>query len=254
MKEALRRIALPIVRRLVGNEYYLLSYRGIVGEDTVCLASYPRSGNTALRLAMIQAIKHRRIEVEDIDRYSVDLYQTKSYRIRRILAKSHSVLKWHAYPATELALGKVIYVYRDPLSVCRSYYVYLAKRHERVEEDPATFVRQFLSNGIDSFGTWLSHFVVWRTFVEANGGLLVNFDDLINSSSSVFEEIESYVGWPNLLSKKHFIESISLERSLKSRSGVDFFKSARWASDFDAVVGEHSAAFRLLEKKAGFAK
>ena len=169
---------------LQGEQY--IKYKNPISK--IILSSFPRSGNTALRLALAQALEGRSVSVEEIDRVTIDPYASSKKNIKTLLQRDQSIIKWHGFPMSFHTYNKIIHVYRHPIDTCRSYYTYQRYRHQSIDLNPSEFIEQFLTTGDPSYGRWDYHLHVGKIYAVPSG-ILVNFENLVSNPQLVAHTI-----------------------------------------------------------------
>ena len=224
---------------LRGEQY--IKYKNPVNK--IILSSFPRSGNTALRLALSQALQGRFVSVEEIDRVTIDPYASSKKNIKALLQREQSIIKWHGFPMSFHTHNKIIHVYRHPIDTCRSYYTYQRYRHHYIDLKPSEYIEQFLTTGDPSYGRWDYHLHVWKNLCSSCNGVLINFEDLVSNPQLVARSIQSKFLIDDFNDTK-FVESISARRtSAKKNKGTDFFKSTEGHDEFNEELEKYHARF-----------
>ncbi|KGF96673.1 aryl sulfotransferase [Prochlorococcus marinus str. MIT 9201] len=214
-------------------------------KNPLFIVSYPRSGNTLLRIALAESLKRQELKIENIDKYSIDLFQTNFLSLLKQNKLQMQLVKWHGFPMPLHEGAKLIYIHRDPKNVCKSYYSYLRYRHKKINKSSKDFIENFLGKNKDIFGSWENHFLLWKDFIKSEKGLIIDFDDLIHNKELVFDEIKKYCK-SDYFNKEWFLKSINKKRSFKNKGGVDFFKSKAGHEDFNKAIEEYEDKFIAL--------
>ena len=133
--------------------------RLIVDKDDTFLVSYPKSGNTWVRLLLANLIHpEEAVTLTGADRLipSVD-GQSRRYfeQMRR-----PRVIKSH-YPFCE-TYKRVIYVVRDPRDIAVSQYHFQIKRRVLAEGFPIDeFITSFVAGDVCPYGSWGENVASW---------------------------------------------------------------------------------------------
>jgi GT2 family glycosyltransferase len=146
----------------------------------VWLASYPRSGNTFLRVILYHAFGLQTYslygDLLDIGSHSATAelvghaYLPSNWNAAEAsLDKELWLVKTHDVPPTE---DKAIYIIRDGREAAVSYVNYL---HRYVRQDIELLD---VIAGAVSFGSWSDHIAAWAP-LERKGTLLLRFEDLV---------------------------------------------------------------------------
>ena len=212
-------------------------------KNKIILSSFPRCGNTALRLSLSQALQQRKVVVSEIDRVTIDPYASTKSNINKIIEKENSIIKWHGFPMPFHAFNKIIYIYRNPIDTCRSYYTYQKYRHQTTQLTPREYIKQFTIDGDPSYGRWDHHILAWKGLCEMTGGVLIDFDTFIVNPSIFAKKIKSNCSI-DVFDEELFLDSLSSCRSsAKKNKGADFFKSTIGHKDFNMELENLSGYF-----------
>lgn len=204
------------------------------------LASYPRSGNTFLRIILNK--------VFDIQTYSVynDLNdieahgETKEIVGHRLLPQGFNIdeasksseeyfLKTHRQPPAET--DKVIYLVRDGRDCITSYF------HYRNEYNNAPPIRDFIEGKI-KVGSWSDHIEKW-TNIKNEKLLIIKFEELIAADMNVISKIEVFI------KREAVITSLPSFQEL-NRMNPKFFRSGRSTSYKELFTEQDHLAFWKL--------
>lgn len=172
------------------------------GAGSLWLASYPRSGNTLLRLILKQAFgletasisptetagwNHVEGMTELVGHYHKDAPNTAA-RKPALALKTYQLVKTHEAPIDN---GPAIYIVRDGRSSVISYYHYLRDIeaiYRSVEEVVA---------GQHWPGSWSQHFRAWDPLHRPNT-LLLRYEELRDSPGTACEKISHFLQRPQL--------------------------------------------------------
>lgn len=205
-------------------------------KNKLFICSYPRSGNTVMRLALAQGLLSRTVQVSEIDRVTVEPYASKKKDIDILFKQNNAIIKWHGLPSHIHEFNNIIYLYREPTKACRSYYTYLKYRHQAFTSGPDVFIDKFLNGTLDNFGRWDIHVQLWKAFIENNGGCFLNFDSVIGSAEKTLESIYSEFKLSDF-DKQSFLDSFTLDRkSSKKGKNAEFFKSTKGHDEFENAL------------------
>lgn len=159
------------------------------------LASYPRSGNTYLRIILNKLFNtntfslyndlnsisaHKQTEMIVGHKY---LPQNTSFDALRDASTTYFI-KTHTYP--ENNFDKAIYIIRDGRDSITSYYFY------RKEYNFAPPLIDFIEGKI-KVGLWSHHIAAWQT-IEKNNLLIIRFEELIKNNPQVIQALSSFIG------------------------------------------------------------
>lgn len=157
------------------------------------LVSYPKSGNTWVRMLIAHVIRPG-ASLNAMEQLVPDIYRAR----RKDLARAYTfpgggrLLKSHE--SFQPTYRRVIYLVRDPRDVCVSYFHYKMafSTDPQVEASFEVFSRRFLQGELDPYGTWSEHVCGWLC-AEAAEVLLVKYEDLLNDTSVWLERITEYL-------------------------------------------------------------
>ena len=238
-----KKILTYLRRKLASDETFISSLNV---RNNIFICSFPRSGNTALRLALTEACSNEIIEVKKIDNATIDLYQSPIDLITKLETSSQNIIKWHGYPYPVHERNNCIYVYREPVSVCRSYYSYLKYRHGKTDLTADGFVDQFLNEGDRYFGSWSMHLKLWHCFSQNSNSIFCSFKQLTEEPWKVAEDIKIKFCITDL-DVGRFVASINKKRSAINANGVDFFGETKGHNEIDASIDKRRQQFDKLK-------
>lgn len=180
----------------------------------VWIASYPRSGNTLARTVLFQTmgyqsytrdfdVKLREMSAEEAKAFEFFGREAQQftcwsefYKYARESDKLF-LIKTHLPPCDE---APVIHVVRDGRQACISYFHFL---NDKFPEAQKTLLDVVAGN--DQYTHWSRHYGEW---VGQKNRLMVRYEDLIEPSSEILQQIASFVGfegelgsWKNPFSK-----------------------------------------------------
>jgi len=185
----------------------------------VWLASYPRSGNTLLRIMLNNnfGLKSASIynDVKDIGKIkevadvvghiNLDLSQLKLHRqhwpahgsgidpLRK--GEGHQLLvKTHAPYHKDFSCDKSIYVCRDGRAALRSHASYI-KNFSIDMRDPFAILRQLIVCGDLFAGYWTDHVLNWNQRHE-DGVLFIKFEDMVTTPQRTLQSISDFLEVP----------------------------------------------------------
>ncbi|MEM9838519.1 MAG: sulfotransferase domain-containing protein [Pseudomonadota bacterium] len=208
----------------------------------IWLASYPRSGNTALRI-----ILKRFFDIETLSQHNdqdaigtnkqltavvghkpLQASWNETYESLRNDQGTHFV-KTHERPSDQ---GKAIYIVRDPRAVVPAYHAYLAK---------FTAIQVTLADvtaGAVSFGRWDHHVRAWSPDKRENT-LLLTFEELTTDLQSNLSTLSDFLQQePRKVAETSFDELRSID--------PQFFSVGSNESRIKALPGDALAAIEAL--------
>lgn len=168
-----------------------------VNRDTF-LVSYPRSGNTWLRVMISQLMTTKTAESLAVLDYIIpdtayDVPTSKMPDLPFYVIKTHQQLR---IGSSTSKYRKVIYIVRDPRDVAVSYHRFLLNNGHKVELHQ--FVSQFVCGRIFP-GSWQEHVENW-TYTEGISDecqiLVLKYEDMLRTPSVKLKEIAQFLNIP----------------------------------------------------------
>ncbi|MEO0407441.1 MAG: sulfotransferase domain-containing protein, partial [Cyanobacteria bacterium P01_A01_bin.135] len=216
--------------------------------DDVFLASYPRSGNSWMRLLLSSYVIGSRDTIHSFEqscRVVAEIYESSVEALSRMarprLIKTHS--------AFDPKLPRVIYIARDARDVAVSYYYY-HRKFVKKEIPFSDFLRKFNLGQLDEFGIWSDHVNSWLDGGgESPDFLVVKYEDLKRDAAEQLENVVKFI-WGSVNSERvsqavEAAELSNLQAGEKrfdwfpgSDDNVRFFRSGNvgdWESHFSEV-------------------
>jgi len=236
-----------------------------VRQSDAFIASYPRSGNTWVKLVLIHVLtgKPSALEMQD----EIVPYVGNHRSAPAILPNGGRLIKTHEpfKPSYGGAYRNGVYIVRDGRDVAVSYYYYSLRRRW-FDGSFSDFLPRFLAGRIGVYGSWHEHVLSWSRNAQGKNDRMpiVRYEDLVARPIDTFSEVLRGIGanptntiLPEAVEHHSFDNLRNLEASTQhlSQSGgaVDagqlrFFRSGapgawhstfadRDAREFDAVAG-----------------
>jgi hypothetical protein len=217
----------------------------------IWLASYPRSGNTFVRIVLneVFGIKSMSLHgdadervfspkpgvVEAIGHLASDLQGDELINWARRSTETY-VIKTHEPPATN---DPAIYVVRDGRSALVSYFHYLNK----VESFPITY--QDVIDGNVYGGSWSEHFYAWHPLSRSRT-LLLRYEDVTKDRDHLEHQLGDFFSMkPGPGSRRSFAELHSLYPDF-FRRGDDSANIQELQPYLDRVLARHGSLLRVL--------
>jgi estrone sulfotransferase len=218
---------------------YLIGFAGIRRDD-VLLVSFPRSGNTWMRLLLCNLISLREWEGKKVD-FSLLNKTMPELGVNNLLAPwpyatIPRVVKTHRSYSAPFRANRSIGIIRDPRDVMVSFYHYSKDRKGLYRGDFSNFIRNprfGLESWFRHYLSWRDHFTLTMTYEQMKEDTLREFHrvlDVLNVSYSE-DMIREAVQRSNLASIREAEKSASLPengQAIFARSGV----SRQWPSYF----------------------
>jgi hypothetical protein len=197
----------------------LLSSRRVIW-----LASFPRSGNTFLRIVLRQCFGLSSASIYPDDVEGIRVLEESAGHIEygpamdEWLRSSEKLLvKTHEAPADD---QPAIYVVRDGRPVCVS----LSEFYGRDKLSLSAAI-----SGAHRFGTWAQHVAAWHPWDRPNT-LFLKYEDLVADLPESLRKIAGFLGAPVINEKLPEREEL-----FKASGGRWIRRASRWES----VFGEH---------------
>jgi sulfotransferase family protein len=201
----------------------------------IWLASYPRSGNTLLRLIFKEVFgsktygKGYRAPGEHIPALH-DLTGTaqldgpwpEAYP-RMTASRELCLVKTHDPPEDN---AKTVYVARNGLAAVISYQHYLHDLQQR------TFSLEDIILGKPRFGSWGYHLDLWQPFDRPNT-LFLKYEDLVERPDEQIDKVSEFCGlrpqktWTNEFDKLHALHPAFFRKGQTGDASADFSEAQR---------------------------
>jgi hypothetical protein len=169
-------------------------------ETDVMLVSYPRSGNTWMRV-IIAHILYPQMQInslQDIKALVPDIYTSfrkgAEYSSPRVV-KTHQSYATRHEPLNPNFYSKNIYIVRHPFDVIASYYDFqsnLWKDKPYSEPSLGRFVEKVVSGAFTV--SWQEHVLSWHCMREEKEILFVRYEDLLEQPAEVVKLVAEFLG------------------------------------------------------------
>lgn len=161
--------------------------------DDTFLVSYPKSGNTWVRFMLSNLIARPPKSFEDANNLVPDLHNAATPEVLPKVPPPR-ILKSH-FPY-QSDYRRVIYLVRDPRSVCVSQFYFKKRKGELSPEfEFEAFFDAFLEGFDDGFGDWGSHVSGWLGSGNHKPDLLVvRFEDLKRDTATQLSRMCDFAG------------------------------------------------------------
>ena len=167
--------------------------------NVIWIASYPRSGNTWMRMLLHDVLFGPAESSEAMNRMIPDIHRMPRlpiHRKGRILAKTHFCLRpEHPYL---MQTGGCIYLIRNPRDVAISAVRY-ARLFNAAQGDSAAFIRAYIERGgieewlNNGFGTWEQHAGSWINPPNLPR-VVVRYENLRNDTAAELGRVCEFLG------------------------------------------------------------
>lgn len=176
-------------------------------KDDIWLVSYPKSGNTWIRLLLANSLFGNPDinNLIELQKYVPDIH-FKNCGIKPLSIGSRRIIKSHYQYNSKY--GKIIYVVRDPFNCAWSYYKFL-KEWKNIEDTFEDFIVKF-KKGDMPYGSWSDHVNSWVKNKSDDELLLIKYEQLLSETEDNLCKMIDYIGF-NCNSK-------SIESSIKKAS------------------------------------
>ncbi|MEM9446968.1 MAG: sulfotransferase domain-containing protein [Cyanobacteria bacterium P01_E01_bin.6] len=154
--------------------------------DDVYLVSYPKSGNTWVRFLVANLLNTNRESI--VDFHTIEYFVPEVIRNNDLINELNRprIIKSHG---CYIKYPKIIYIMRDGRDVYTSYYYY---RRKRVLGN--TTFREFLESEKHYPCLWGEHINYWLDQISSSNLLLIRYEDLIENTSYLLQEIAKFIG------------------------------------------------------------
>jgi hypothetical protein len=237
--------------------------------NLVWLASYPRSGNTLLRIILnhnfglksysiyndpndigkipevAEVVGHINMDWSFLEKHTSEItsedykkfdhlrYSTQTDK--PLLIKTHS--PWHQ----GFAPDRAIYIYRDGRSALRSHASYTAS-FTKIKKNAEELLESLLCCGNILPSTWNNHILTWNNHPK-NKLLLLKFEEVIADFQTTFDRISDFLDI-NIVSR----DVVTFQQLNKINS--DFFRKGKKKSWHDMFNPKRNALFWSLNFEA----
>ncbi|WP_353930081.1 sulfotransferase domain-containing protein [Okeanomitos corallinicola TIOX110] len=171
-------------------------------ENDVYLVSYPRSGNTWMRVIMSELLYHKSGDsIEELQNYVPDIHQP--IFTKDLIKSNFHVIKSH-YPyvvnnniknrASVKNYKKVVYIVRDPRDILISHYKYLNNFRYSINFDK--FIWDWITGRIWPC-SWQEHVNSWIGMGYENIGVeieLIKYEDLLLNPEPEIMKLSTIMG------------------------------------------------------------
>jgi estrone sulfotransferase len=165
--------------------------------DDIFLVSYPRSGNTWVRVIIANVLNNGRDikSLADLNTLVPDIHvgvPEKGYLTPRVI-KTHRVYPVrHERNKPEL-YKRNIYIVRNPFDVIKSYYSYLSNLSEGMDDDYEKFVFDIV-HGMIAPCSWSEHVLSWYAASKYNETLFIKYEDLQDNTFEGIQQVAAFLG------------------------------------------------------------
>lgn len=142
--------------------------------------------------------------------------------------------------------AKFIYIVRNPLDACVSFYYHLSNQNEGCYESS---LHQFFKDWIDGripFGTWAEHILSYAPLIAENSVLLITYEEMVLNLRETVDKIVRYLELDDVLQKRDVDELIPSFTFDAMKKDLMLFqpKSVTWKNGFKflrkGIIGDSS--------------
>jgi len=192
------------------------------------IVSYPRSGNTWVRLLLEYSLGFQSTSVyPEEERSRSDSSGSIPHTIKVVTGNDQHLVRPPSVPlikSHDLSIDgsdPVIYVLRDGRDATVSYWRYLQEFESRQPEEFSSFLRDLRQSG----NWWADHVHEWLVRDKRHPKLVVRFEDLLTDQGAVLKRMLDFLG---LVAIRQFSEFQSeIEFSNLKREMPAFFRTGR---------------------------
>ena len=194
-------------------------------EKRVYITSYPRSGNTWVRLLLEYSLG---IVTETMPAEDREFWSGLTGGDRHITQNdSVHLIKTHAFAV--IGDDPVIYVLRDGRDACVSYWHFMSEFRKQPPQPFSQFLRDLYSAG----DWWPDHVHHWLMVDRSHPKIIVRFEDLLQSQEKELDRMIGFLGIEPARKFDDFKNAVEFQRL--NQLSRDFFRSGR--------VGERRTQF-----------
>lgn len=159
----------------------------------VVLASYPKSGNTWMRMMLSKLLSDGKASFDDLTHYVPELEELRSHTRFFDLHNGGRIVKTHESWRSTFRRG--VYIVRDCRDVLVSYYNHQI-RNGLFFGDISEFTHQFASGCVDGYGRWDNNVRSWRKaqLRWPSDYLLIKYEDLLVDTPSQLSHVCDFLG------------------------------------------------------------
>ncbi|MBL1173049.1 MAG: sulfotransferase domain-containing protein [Chloroflexi bacterium] len=163
-----------------------------INQNDIWLISYPRSGNTWMRLVLANYIWECPLitNLQELQAYIPDIHYERSGIIPKQFKKKHRVIKSHEKFRNDYS--QVIYVYRNPFDCAWSYFHFM-KDWKGSYSQFSEFAQDFL-NGNLPYGSWADHLQEWSQLHKGKH-IFLCYEDVVQEPRNYLYQILSFIGF-----------------------------------------------------------
>ena len=209
----------------------------------ICIASYPRSGNTMFRMALnhLYGIKTHSIYTDHgiVEMHADTIVGHQHGRVDlEECAKSDKTyfVKTHALPPTLSIPFKAIHIVRDGRDVLTSYAHYMVDIDGTVDT-PKKAVGLLLGSSAAKWNGWSGHARAWIDW--PGDRVLVKYEDMVKDVHTTVQSAMNVLNLPF----KPIHDAVMPKFNMLNRKWPSFFRSGIVGTWFDLMTSAHIQSF-----------
>lgn len=208
------------LQTVVGDVVISPNYGRYLKPDDVFLLSYPRSGNTWMRVILLNILypPNPNLSLDDVDRFIPSLYNRlplyENFSSPRVVA-SHAPYHSRQGGENPHLYKKFIYVIRHPYKVLASFYDYESYRVAGAFGSIEEFIDMVLNNAYN-YGTWTGNLESWLHVAQRpdTQALFLRYEDLTKNTIPTIQRIASFLGKPLSTEEAEGVKQRSSQESM----------------------------------------
>ena len=165
----------------------------IIEKNDWYLASFPRSGNTWIRV-MLAKLFFQSPSINsliDLQKFIPDIHFNEPSIINKIDNK-FKIIKTHN--SFDNSVKKAIYIYRNPLDVAWSFYGFLKDIKALKSVDIDIFINNFFDGSIP-YGRWDTHLINWVENSKINSQILIfSYEEIKRNPEIFLKKVSEAIG------------------------------------------------------------
>jgi len=168
-------------------------------EDDIILASYPKSGNTWMRMILAHLLYPGRYpdSLSALNWLVPDIYwgipRWMSYSTPRVV-KTHQPFGFRHEGNNHSLYQKNLYIVRHPLDVALSLFDFQFHLWPNPEKSFEIFVKKFVQGALPGNSSWQEHVLSWKAIEHERTILFMRYEDLLKSPLKGIIDLARFLG------------------------------------------------------------